>query len=85
MISRIEPLAGLTYTSTAMNPVTANRRHYEDLAIGEVVDLGAITVSKEMIIVFAREFDPFPFHLDEEAAAQVVTAGLLADGQPRLL
>ena len=51
-----------------MNPVTQNRRHYEDLAVGEVIDIGTTTVSKEMIVSFAREFDPFPFHLDEAAA-----------------
>ena len=50
------------------NPVTANRRHFEDLRLGETIALGSTTVSKEMIFAFAREFDPLPFHLDEEAA-----------------
>ena len=63
-----------------MNPVTANRRHYEDLAVGEVVDLGATTVSREMIITFAREFDPFPFHLDEDAAKASLLGGLASSG-----
>ena len=63
-----------------MNPVTANRRHYEDLALGEVVDLGKTTVSKEMIISFAREFDPFPFHLDEAAAKASLLGGLASSG-----
>jgi acyl dehydratase len=63
-----------------MNAVTANRRHYEDLAVGEVVDLGAVSVSKEMIISFAREFDPFPFHLDEEAAKASLLGGLASSG-----
>lgn len=63
-----------------MNPITANRRHYEDLAVGEVVDLGHITVSKEMIIAFASEFDPFPFHLDEAAAKASLLGGLAASG-----
>src|ERR1700760_4867780 len=63
-----------------MNPVTANRRHYEDLAVGEVVDLGHTTVSKEMIISFAREFDPFPFHLDEAAAKASLLGGLASSG-----
>ena len=52
------------------NPVTKDRRHFEDLRIGEVIDLGHVTVTKEMIVTFAREFDPFPFHLDEAAAKQ---------------
>jgi acyl dehydratase len=63
-----------------MNPVTANRRHYEDLAVGEVVTLGAVKVSREMIISFATEFDPFPFHLDEKAAKASLLGGLAASG-----
>ena len=63
-----------------MNPVTARRRHYEDLALGEVIDLGRTTVSKEMITSFAREFDPFPFHLDEAAAKASLLGGLASSG-----
>jgi acyl dehydratase len=63
-----------------MNPITANRRHFEDLALGEVVELGQITVTKEMITSFAREFDPFPFHLDEEAARKSLLGGLASSG-----
>lgn len=62
------------------NPVTANRRHFEDLAIGEVITLGSVTVSKEMIVTFAREFDPFPFHLDEAAARKSLLGGLASSG-----
>ena len=63
-----------------MNPVTQNRRHYEDLRVGEVIDLGHTSVSKEMIITFAREFDPFPFHLDEDAAKASLLGGLASSG-----
>jgi acyl dehydratase len=63
-----------------MNPVTASRRHYEDLAVGEVVDLGHTRVTREMIVTFAREFDPFPFHLDEKAARASLLGGLAASG-----
>ena len=63
-----------------MNPITADRRHFEDLALGEVVGLGKITVTKEMITSFAREFDPFPFHLDEEAAKKSLLGGLASSG-----
>lgn len=62
------------------NPVTKDRRHFEDLAVGEVIDLGRTTVSKEMIVTFAREFDPFPFHLDEEAARASLLGGLASSG-----
>jgi acyl dehydratase len=63
-----------------MNPVTAYRRHYEDLAIGEIIDLGTTTVTKDMIVTFAREFDPFPFHLDEDAAKASLLGGLASSG-----
>ncbi|WIY51872.1 MaoC family dehydratase [Devosia sp. YIM 151766] len=62
------------------NPVTKDRRHFEDLAIGEVIDLGRTSVSREMITSFAREFDPFPFHLDEEAAKASLLGGLASSG-----
>lgn len=68
------------YVNKMINPVTADRRHYEDLAIGEVVDLGRTTVTKAMIIAFAKEFDPFPFHLDEAAAKASLLGGLAASG-----
>jgi len=63
-----------------MNPVTANRRHFEDLSLGEKVALGSTTVSREMIIGWAREFDPLPFHLDEAVAKQSLLGGLAASG-----
>lgn len=63
-----------------MNKMTAHLRHYEDLAVGEVIDLGTTTVSKDMIITFATEFDPFPFHLDEAAAKASLLGGLASSG-----
>jgi acyl dehydratase len=63
-----------------MNPVTANRRHFEDLRLGETIDLGTTTVTRDMIVTFAREFDPFPFHLDEEAANASLLGGLASSG-----
>jgi acyl dehydratase len=63
-----------------MNPVTSNRRHFEDLAIGESVDLGRTTVTKQMIFEFAGEFDPLPFHLDEDAAQASLLGGLACSG-----
>jgi acyl dehydratase len=63
-----------------MNPITANRRHYEDLAVGEAIVLGQTNVTKDMIIDFASEYDPFPFHLDEAAAKASLLGGLAASG-----
>ena len=63
-----------------MNPITANRRHFEDLRVGEIIELGDMVVTREMIFEFAREFDPFPFHLDEDAAKASLLGGLAASG-----
>lgn len=62
------------------NPITADRRHFEDLSVGETIPLGPRRVSKADIIAFATEFDPFPFHLDEKAARASLLGGLAASG-----
>ena len=62
------------------NPITSDRRHFEDLSEGETFALGPVRVSKADIIEFATEFDPFPFHLDEKAAKQSLLGGLAASG-----
>ena len=54
--------------------------HYEDFHKGQSFDLGTYHVSREEIIGFAREFDPQPFHLDEQAAKSSVLGGLAASG-----
>ena len=53
--------------------------YFEDFPPGEVVEYGGIDVSADEIIAFAREFDPQPFHIDEEAA-RAATGGLIASG-----
>lgn len=65
---------------TNKNPITEDRRHYEDLAVGEVIELGTTKVSKDMILTFAHEFDPLPFHVDEEAAKNSLLGGLGSSG-----
>ena len=48
--------------------------------MGEVIDLGHTSVSRAMIIAFATEFDPLPFHLDEAAAKASLLGGLASSG-----
>ena len=55
-------------------------RYFEDFKPGDVIELGARTITKERILAFAREFDPQPFHTDEEAAKRSIYGGLLASG-----
>jgi len=53
---------------------------WEDMAVGQVRDLGTISPSREDIIAFASQFDPQPFHLDDTAGAASVFGGLCASG-----
>jgi acyl dehydratase len=53
-------------------------RYFEEIEVGDSCKAGPYFVSKDEIIQFAKQFDPRPFHLDEEAAARSVFAGLSA-------
>ena len=54
--------------------------YFEDLAVGQTFGTGTVTVEPEMVKAFAAEFDPQPFHLDEDAARASVFGGLVASG-----
>ena len=43
-------------------------RYFEDFAVGQTFGSGRLRITKEQINAFAAEFDPQPFHLDEDAA-----------------
>jgi acyl dehydratase len=53
---------------------------FEDRQIGETTDVGRHTFTRDEIIGFARQFDPQPFHLDEEAAKRSLFGALCASG-----
>ena len=53
-------------------------RHFEDIEVGETLEVGRHVVSREEIIRFAEQWDPQPFHIDEEAARASVFGGLSA-------
>ncbi|MCB1549332.1 MAG: hypothetical protein KDJ41_16100 [Hyphomicrobiaceae bacterium] len=53
---------------------------FEDFVNGQVFQLGTRRVSREAIKEYAREFDPQPFHMDEQAAATTLLKGLAASG-----
>jgi len=57
-----------------------HRRFLEDFAVGQVFQTGRMRVEKEAIFAFARQFDPQPYHLDEDAARRSPFQGLAASG-----
>ena len=55
-------------------------RFLEDMEVGMRRDLGSFTFTAELIRKFAEQFDPQPFHLDEEAGRKSLFGGLAASG-----
>jgi acyl dehydratase len=54
--------------------------YYEDVTLGARQELGDYTFTADEIKRFARQFDPQPFHMDEDAAKQSHFGGLVASG-----
>ncbi|MFC7177605.1 MaoC family dehydratase [Halosegnis marinus] len=54
--------------------------YFEDMAVGDTMEFGSHTVTREEILDFAEQFDPQPFHVDEEAAERSQFGGLIASG-----
>ena len=54
--------------------------YFEDVEVGETQRFGRYEVTREEIVAYAREFDPQPFHLDEEAGRRSQFGGLIASG-----
>jgi acyl dehydratase len=57
-----------------------SKRYFEDFAVGQTFGSGRLKVEPDRIKSFATEFDPQPFHLDEEAARRTIFGGLAASG-----
>ena len=55
-------------------------KFFEDIAVGDKIELGRHTFTAEAIKAFATRFDPQPFHLDEAAAARSHFGALCASG-----
>ena len=54
--------------------------YFDDLKVGDTFITGTHEVSAADIKRFAAEFDPQPFHLDDEAARHTMFGGLAASG-----
>jgi acyl dehydratase len=57
-----------------------SKLYLEDFAVGQVYHSGRLRVDKEQIFAFAKQFDPQPYHLDEDAARKSVFGRLVASG-----
>jgi acyl dehydratase len=55
-------------------------RYFEDFQVGDVTEVGPVSVSEAEIVEFAERFDPQPFHVDPDAAKASPFGGLIASG-----
>ena len=55
-------------------------RYYDDFAVGDRFRSPGVTLTESQIMDFAFRYDPQPFHIDQEAAAQSHFGGLVASG-----
>ncbi len=53
---------------------------FDAMTVGETFEFGSYDFTADRIKAFARDWDPQPFHVDEEAAARSSFGGLVASG-----
>ena len=58
----------------------SERLYLEDVFVGQRFVTGTHTLTAEAIKAFARDYDPQPFHTDEETAKDTFFGGLAASG-----
>lgn len=68
-----------------MIPIGTNQRsevprYLEDFKIGETMETDTLTITRDMILEFAKQYDPQPMHLDEHAARSTVFGELVGSG-----
>lgn len=54
--------------------------YFEDIEVGRETYFGSYHVTREEVLDFARKYDPQPFHLSDEAAAETHFGRLAASG-----
>ncbi|WP_336133651.1 MaoC/PaaZ C-terminal domain-containing protein [Natronomonas amylolytica] len=55
-------------------------RYYEDVTIGEAYEHGSYTFDRDEIVSFAEQYDPQPFHIDEDYGQDSMFGSLIASG-----
>src|SRR5688572_4702411 len=56
------------------------KHYWEDFHPGDAWQFGSHTFTRDEMLTFARQYDPQPFHIDEEAARRSIYGGLIASG-----
>ena len=69
-----------THSGLKTTDMSKDLLHYEDFNVGDTNIFGEFAMSADLIREYAAEWDPQPFHLDEELANASVLGGLCASG-----
>lgn len=54
--------------------------YYDDFAVGDTYEFDGVRLSRTDIVEFGRQYDPLPFHTDEDAAMETPYGGVIASG-----
>jgi acyl dehydratase len=55
-----------------------SKRYWEDLTEGERFTCRPVAFDREGIVAFGKEYDPWPFHVEGEAAGRSIFGGVIA-------
>ena len=55
-------------------------QYFEDIEVGSKASFGSYEVTRDEVIAFAQKYDPQPFHLSDESAAETHFGRLSASG-----
>ncbi|MYM57183.1 MaoC family dehydratase [Thalassovita mangrovi] len=59
--------------------------YFDDLPVGFTFETGSRQIPLDEMVGFARQYDPQPFHIDEEAAKDTPYGGLIGSGFQTLI
>jgi acyl dehydratase len=57
-----------------------DKLYLEDIMVGQTFVSSSLTITADEITAFAAQYDPQPFHMDDEAAKRTLFGGLAASG-----
>jgi acyl dehydratase len=55
-------------------------RYLEDFTVGDVTETSEFTITRDMVLSFAEQYDPQPMHLDEASARDTLFGQLVGSG-----
>jgi acyl dehydratase len=65
---------------TNVNKGSGGVIYFEDILVGKKSSFGSYSVTREEVLAFASKYDPQPFHLSDEVAAQTHFGRISASG-----